>query len=108
MASYDAIIVGAGHNGLVAAAYLAKVGRKVLVIERRPQVGGIAVTEEIFSGFKYFAGAHLAASFANEIVTDLDLKNHGFEPLPLDPLIFAPRLEGPPLIIPHDPAKAAQ
>ena len=55
MANYDAIIVGAGHNGLVTAAYLAKAGRKVLVLERRPTVGGIAATEEIFSGFKYSA-----------------------------------------------------
>lgn len=107
MATYDAIIIGAGHNGLITAAYLAKAGKKVLVVERRPTIGGIAATEEIFSGFKYSTCAHLAASFATEIVTDLDLKNHGFEPLPLDPLIFGPRLDGPPLIIPRDPAKAA-
>lgn len=107
MANYDAIIIGAGHNGLVAAAYLAKAGRKVLVVERRPKIGGIATTEEIFSGFKYSTCAHLTASFATEIVADLDLKSHGFEPLPLDPLIFAPSLDGLPLIIPRDPAKAA-
>ena len=107
MATYDAIIVGAGHNGLVAAAYLAKAGKKVLVVERRPKIGGIAVTEEIFAGFNYSTCAHLAASFATEIVTDLDLKNHGFEPLPLDPLIFAPSLDGPALTISRDPAKAA-
>ena len=52
MPNYDAIIIGAGHNGLVTAAYLAKAGKKVLVLERRPIVGGIAVTEEILPGFK--------------------------------------------------------
>jgi phytoene dehydrogenase-like protein len=107
VATYDAIIVGAGHNGLVAAAYLAKTGKKVLVVERRTKIGGIAVTEEIFAGFKYSTCAHLAASFASEIGADLDLKNHGFELLPLDPVIFAPSLDGLPLIIPRDPAKAA-
>ena len=73
MATYDAIVVGAGHNGLVTAAYLARAGKKVLVLERRATVGGIAATEEIFSGFKYSTCAHLAGSFSNEIAADLDL-----------------------------------
>jgi phytoene dehydrogenase-like protein len=107
VANYDAIIVGAGHNGLVTAAYLAKAGKKVLILERRPKVGGIAATEEIFPGFKYSTCAHLAASFASEIVADLDLKKHGFEPLAIDPLIFAPSLTGQVLTIPRDPTKAA-
>jgi phytoene dehydrogenase-like protein len=107
VANYDAIIIGAGHNGLVAAAYLAKAGKKVLVLERRPTVGGIAATEEIFSGFKYSTCAHLAGSFAGEVVADLDLKKHGFELLGLDPLLFVPSLGGPGLTIPSDPAKAA-
>ena len=107
MANYDAIIVGAGHNGLVTAAYLAKAGKKVLVLERRSNVGGIAATEEIFSGFKYSTCAHLVGSFASEIVADLDLKKHGFEPLALDPLLFAPSLNGQALTIPRDRTKAA-
>ena len=106
MANYDAIIIGAGHNGLVTAAYLAKGGKKVLVLERRSNVGGIAATEEIFSGFKYSTCAHLAASFASEIVTDLDLRRHGFELLALDPLLFAPSLNGQALTIPRDRTKA--
>ena len=104
--SYDVIIVGAGHNGLTAAAYLAKAGKKVLVVERRAQVGGIAATEEIYPGFKFPACAHLAASFAAEIVADLDLGKHGFEPLPVDPLLFVPSRNGMSLTIPRDPAKA--
>jgi phytoene dehydrogenase-like protein len=107
VANYDAIIVGAGHNGLVTAAYLAKAGKKVLILERRPNVGGIAATEEIFSGFKYSTCAHLATSFASEIVADLDLKKHGYESLPIDPLIFAPSRTGQALTIPRDPVKAA-
>jgi phytoene dehydrogenase-like protein len=106
VASYDAIIVGAGHNGLVTAAYLAKAGKKVLVLERRPVVGGIAVTEEIFPGFRYSACAHLAGSFSSGIVADLDLKKHGFELLALNPLLFAPSREGAPLVISGDDSKA--
>ena len=90
MAKYDAIIIGAGHNGLVTAAYLAKAGKKVLILERRPVIGGIAASEEIFPGFKYSTWAHLASSFSSQIVADLSLAKHGLEILPLDPLIFAP------------------
>jgi len=106
VATYDAIIVGAGHNGLTAAAYLAKAGRKVLVLERRAHLGGIASTEEKFPGFKYSTCAHLAGSFASEIIADLDLKSHGLEIFPLEPLLFAPTLNGEPLIISSDPIQA--
>jgi phytoene dehydrogenase-like protein len=88
--SYDAIIIGAGHNGLVTAAYLAKAGKKVLVLERRPLVGGIAATEEVFPGFKFSTCAHLADPFSHEIIADLDLKKYGFELLALD-VLFASR-----------------
>ncbi|MGZ8499174.1 MAG: phytoene desaturase family protein [Candidatus Binatia bacterium] len=107
MSNYDAIIIGAGHNGLVTAAYLAKAGRKVLVLERREVIGGIAATEEIFPGFKFSTVAHLASGFASEVSADLALKKHGLELLPLDPLLFAPCLSGEPLTISRDPNKAA-
>jgi phytoene dehydrogenase-like protein len=104
---YNAIIVGAGHNGLIAAAYLAKAGKKVLVVERRPTIGGIVATEEIFSGFKYTTCAHLCDSFSSQIIEELELKSHGLEILPLDPLLFAPLPEGDSLLIPQATAKTA-
>lgn len=108
MSNYDVIIIGAGHNGLVTAAYLAKAAKKVLVVERRSIIGGIAATEEIFPGFKLSPCAHLASGFAGEISANLALKKHGLEILPLDPLLFAPDLNGAPLVIPRDPLKAAE
>jgi phytoene dehydrogenase-like protein len=106
VAKFDAIIIGAGHNGLVTAAYLAKAGKKVLVLERRPVIGGSAASEEIFPGFKYATCAHLIGSFAPAIISELDLQKHGLEMLALDPLLFTPSLEGQALVIPRDPNKA--
>ena len=84
MKSYDAIIVGGGHNGLVAAAYLARAGRKTLVLERRPLVGGAAVTEEIFPGFKFSVFSYVVSLLRPEIIRDLDLPRHGLQILPLE------------------------
>ncbi|HJX11153.1 MAG TPA: NAD(P)/FAD-dependent oxidoreductase, partial [Candidatus Binatia bacterium] len=106
MQNYDAIIIGAGHNGLTTAAYLAKAGKKVLVLERRPVIGGIAATEEIFPGFKFSTCEHLAGSFARKIIADLDLQKHGLQILPLNPLLFAPTLDGHSLVVPPAFAKA--
>lgn len=77
--TYDIIIVGAGHNGLVAACYLAKAGMKTLVLERRNIVGGAAVTEEIHPGFRCSTLAHSAGPMFPSIVSDLDLKSFGLE-----------------------------
>jgi len=81
---YDAIIVGGGHNGLVAAAYLARAGRKTLVLERRPLVGGAAVTEEVFPGFKFSVFSYVVSLLRPEIIRDLDLPRHGLQILPLE------------------------
>ncbi len=84
MANYDVIIIGGGHNGLVNAAYLARAGRKVLVLERRHVVGGAAVTEEVFPGFKFSVCSYVVSLLRPEIIRELDLPRHGLEILPLD------------------------
>ena len=81
---YDAIIVGGGHNGLTAAAYLAKAGRRVLVLERRHVLGGAAVTEEVFEGFAFSVCSYVVSLLRPEIIDELDLRRHGLEILPLD------------------------
>src|SRR5262245_50491661 len=81
---YDAIIIGGGHNGLTAAAYLARSGRKVLVVERRHVLGGAAVTEEGFPGFKFSVCSYVVSLLRPEIIRELDLPRHGLEILPLD------------------------
>ena len=84
---YDAILIGGGHNGLVAAAYLARAGRKTLVLERRPVVGGAAVTEEVFPGFKFSVFSYVVSLLRPEIIRDLDLPRHGLQILPLESTI---------------------
>jgi phytoene dehydrogenase-like protein len=81
---YDAIVIGGGHNGLVNAAYLARAGKKVLVLERRHVLGGAAVTEEIIPGFKFSVCSYVVSLLRPEIIRDLDLPRHGLEILPLD------------------------
>lgn len=91
---YDAIIIGAGHNGLVTACYLAKAGKKVLVLEKRPVVGGACVTEETFPGFKVSTAAYVNSLFRPEIIRDLKLRDHGFALLERNPSSFSPFLDG--------------
>jgi phytoene dehydrogenase-like protein len=84
MASYDAIIIGGGHNGLTSAAYLAKAGKKVLVLERRHVLGGAAVTEEIYPGFKYSVCSYVVSLLRPEVIRDLELPKYDLEIIPLD------------------------
>jgi phytoene dehydrogenase-like protein len=90
---YDVIVIGGGHNGLVNAAYLARAGKQVLVLERRHVLGGAAVTEEIFPGFHFSVYSYVVSLLRPEIIRDLDLPRHGLEILPLDGT-FTPLLGG--------------
>lgn len=81
---FDAIVIGGGHNGLVNAAYLARAGKKVLVLERRYLVGGATVTEELFPGFKYTVFSYVVSLMRPEIIRDLNLPAHGLTILPLE------------------------
>jgi phytoene dehydrogenase-like protein len=92
--NYDTIIIGGGHNGLVCAAYLAKSGKKVLVLERRPMVGGACVTEELWPGYKVSTAAYVVSLLLPEIERELDLKRHGYEVLARVPSSFTPFEDG--------------
>jgi phytoene dehydrogenase-like protein len=100
--NYDTIIVGAGHNGLVTAAYLARAGQRVLVLERRELVGGTCVTEETWPGFKVSTAAYVNSLLRPEIIRDLELKKHGFEMLPRNPSSFTPFPDGRYLLLGPD------
>jgi len=101
---YDVIVIGGGHNGLVNAAYLARAGKRVLVLERRHVLGGAAVTEEVFPGFKFSVCSYVVSLLRPEIIRDLDLPRHGLEILPLDGT-FTPMLDGDYLWRVNDHAK---
>jgi len=81
---FDVIVIGGGHNGLVNAAYLARAGKRVLVLERRHVLGGACVTEEVFPGFKFSVCSYVVSLLRPEIIRELDLPRHGLEILPLD------------------------
>ncbi len=95
MSDWDVAVIGAGHNALVCAGYLAQAGARVIVLERRPVVGGAVVTEEIIPGFKFDLGgsAHILIHHT-PIVRDLELANYGLEYIDVDPLFFAPFPDG--------------
>jgi len=104
---YDAIVIGAGHNGLINAAYLARAGKRVLVVESRPLIGGATVTEEVFPGFKFSVFSYVVSLLRPQIIEDLELATHGLFLLPLDGT-FTPLPDGRYLARWHDAAKTRQ
>src|SRR5690606_11725115 len=102
--AYDAIVIGGGHNGLVTAAYLARNGRKVCVLERRHVLGGCATTEELWPGYKVSTAAYVISLFLPQIIRDLRLKEYGLTVLPRSPSSFTPLPDGRSLLLGADAA----
>src|ERR1700754_3267969 len=104
---YDAILVGGGHNGLTTAAYLAKAGQRVLVLERRPILGGACVTEELWPGRRVSRASYVVSMLQPRIVKDLRLEDFGYRAVPLDPAYAALTPEGP-VVFYDDPRATAE
>ena len=105
MTKYDSVIIGGGHNGLVAAAYLARSGRKVLVLERRELLGGCAVTEEIWPGYRVSTAAYLTSLLQERIVQELELARYGYQVDAKDPAFFSAFPDGRHFFMWQDRAK---
>ena len=105
---YDAVIVGAGHNGLVTAGYLAGAGLSVLVLERRDLVGGACVTEELFPGFRVSSCSYICHLLQRKVVDDLDLPGHGLRIHTVDPYRFQPFPDGRYMLTWQDPERTRQ
>ena len=99
---FDCIVIGGGHNGLVAAAYLARGGKRVCVLERRHVLGGCSVTEELWPGFKVSVASYVISLFRPEIIRELRLKQYGLNILPRNPSSFTPLLDGRSLLMGPD------
>jgi phytoene dehydrogenase-like protein len=100
--SYDVVFIGAGHNALVCAAYLARAGKRVCVLERRELIGGACVTEEIWPGYKVSTASYVNSLLRPEIIKELELHNFGFELLPRSPSSFSPFPDGRSLMMGPD------
>ncbi|HVP02460.1 MAG TPA: NAD(P)/FAD-dependent oxidoreductase [Solirubrobacteraceae bacterium] len=101
-AHYDALVVGGGHNALTAAAYLAKAGLRVCVLERRPLLGGACVTEELWPGQRVSRASYVVSMLQPKIVADLELTRYGYHPIPLDPEFATFAADGSPILLPND------
>src|SRR6185437_1413987 len=103
--NFDVVIIGAGHNGLVTAAYLAKAGKKVLVVERRELVGGCAVTEELWPGYKVSSASYLTSLLQQKVIDDLELPKYGYKVDAKDPAFFSAFPDGRHFFMWQDRAK---
>src|SRR5437867_3763126 len=106
--AYDAIVIGGGHNGLTAAAYLAQAGLSTLVLERRETVGGCCVTEEIAPGCRASTTSYIASMLRPEIIHDLDLALHGLSMMPCEPVLQVPFADGQIIRFFSDPQKTRE
>jgi phytoene dehydrogenase-like protein len=105
---FDVVVIGGGHNGLVTAAYLAKSGARVAVLERRPWVGGACITEEPWPGFRINTYSYACGMIRPQIVDDLELRRWGYDPILCDPQLFVPFPDGRSLTFWLDDAKTAR
>jgi phytoene dehydrogenase-like protein len=99
---YDAVVVGAGHNGLTAAAYLQRAGLRVCVVEARDVIGGACVTEELWPGQRVSRASYVVSMLQPKVVADLELRRFGYDPIPLDPEFATFAADGRPILLPND------
>lgn len=107
MKRYDAVVIGAGHNGLVCAAYLGRAGLRVLVVERREVIGGMAETRELLPGVRVPTLAHTVGRLSLKVVRDLRLRSHGLALVEPQVRVFAPRPDGGATVLWRDAARTA-